>query len=186
MAERYLWNVEQLQLGQNLRKLCESAEISELDGKEASKFPIMDVSYYPSHLVEDDWLKKCRWLERYRDPVGSYLYAINHPLMFLGHRDNYDATVKVFKKDDLWLAQMEIKSVKDQIRHRDVDNIFPLEALAPNIHTIIDGNPGGWLGHIYTIDKQGSSWSIHVHKPVDVQAEVPIKESGVQGVLIKS
>lgn len=187
MTECYLWNVEQLQLEQRLHKLCESAEISKLDGKEVSKFPILDVSYYPSHLVEDRWLEKCRWLEKYRPAVDvELLWDLNHPLVFLKPRDDYQATVKVFKKNDLWLAQMDIKSVKDQIRHIDVNSIFPLEALAPNIHTIIDGNPGGMFGHIYTIDNKLSSWSIHVHKPINVQVEVPVKEVGVQGVLVKA
>lgn len=187
MTERGLWNVEQLKLEHSMRQLCKSAEISELDGEKVSKFPILDVSYYPSHLVEDNWLERCRWPEKYKHPAvnASPLYGLNHPLVFLSPRDSYDATVKVFKRNDLWLAQMDIKFVKDQIRHIDVDSVFPLEALAPNVHTIIDGNPSGMYGHIYTIDNKGSSWSIHVHKPINVQAEAPVKEVGVQGVLIK-
>ncbi|OGH18735.1 MAG: hypothetical protein A3C22_00340 [Candidatus Levybacteria bacterium RIFCSPHIGHO2_02_FULL_37_10] len=189
MTERGLWNVEQIELEYRIRQLCKSAEISELDGKEVSKFPIFDVSYYVSHLVEDDWLERCGWLEKYKysavDASPSPLYNLSHPLVFLRPRDNYDATVKVFKKNDLWLAQMDIKCVKDQIHHIDVDSVFPLEALAPNIHTIIDCNPGGMFGHIYTIDNKGSSWSIHVHKPINVQAETPVEELGVQGMLIK-
>lgn len=173
MTERGVWNVEQLELEYHIRQLCKSAEPSELDGVKASKFPIDDVSYYPSPRDESYWAREFR-------------YAIARNLEYNPERPlahtNTEGDAIIFKKGDLWLVQMDVKSVDPKNRfgiHR-----IPKEALSPNVHEIRGFSPGGVFGHIYTTDKQGSSWSIHVNKPFDVVRRTPNRVVPTQGVLL--
>lgn len=176
MTERGVWNVEQLELEYHIRQLCKSAEVSELDGVKASKFPIDDVSYYPSSRDESHWAQELRYAI-----ARNLEYNPDRPLA----HTSTEGDAIIFKKGDLWLVQMAIKSVRDPRNPHISTHLIPKEALSPNVHEIRDCDPGGLFGHIYTTDKQGSSWSIHVSKPINVRVEALIREVGIQGVLIK-
>lgn len=176
MTERDVWNGEQLKLEYRIRQLCESAEVSEMDGVEASKFPIDNISYYPSSRDKSYWARELRYAV-----TRNLQYPPKPPLT----HTNTEGNAIIFKKGDLWLVQMTIESVRDPRNPQISLRVIPKEALHPNVHEVKGCNPGRLFGHIYTTDKQGSSWSIHVRKPVNIQTETPIKEVGAQGTLIR-
>lgn len=171
---RYLWDVEQLELEHNIHELCKSAEETKLGNIKASRFPLDDVSYYPER-------SKNKFEEEIRRQVAICLNF--NPERPLAH-SNAEGDIIVFKKDDLWVALMDVKAIKDPRNIYHNINRIPLKALAPNTHKIINCNAGGYLGHIYTMDAEGSRWSIHVGKPIaDSVAGAPIREIANQGAL---
>jgi len=180
MNERYLWDIERLEIEHEIRELCKSAEKTKLGDIDAFKFPIdAGVSYYrsPPTSVEE---------EKFRRRQAENLHIIDPETPLHGYRA--EGNVVIFKKEDLWLAQMDLK-VSNPVNVDPNLGIYRVssKALAPNTQRIMGCSSGGYFGHIYTVDGEFSSWSIHVGKPVRLVEPIkinPIKEVGVQGVLV--